>query len=111
MDFDSSFGIEDTEKIADKPFPGTISITPDATEAKNFATEYQTAQGELSFWTDGSKLENQRTRAAVAWRTSEGQWQIQKRHLGRNKEVFDAELYGIDQALNIALRAGLPRAQ
>ncbi|POS82110.1 hypothetical protein EPUL_005018, partial [Erysiphe pulchra] len=111
MEFDSSFGIEDTAKIIDKPFPGTISIIPDATEAKNFAAEYHTAHGELSFWTDGSKLENQRTGAAVAWKMSEKKWQIQKRHLDRNKGVFDAELYGIDQTLSIELKAGLPRAR
>lgn len=35
----------------------------------------------------------------------------QKRHLGRNKEVFDAELYDIYLALSIALRARYPRAQ
>ena len=29
------------------------------------------------------------------WQTEEGEWRERRIHLGRNKEVYDAELYGI----------------
>lgn len=66
---------------------------------------------ELSFWTDGSKLENNRTGTGVVWKMEDNTWHTRKVYLGKNKEVIDAELYGIDQALEIALRAGRPRAR
>jgi ribonuclease HI len=48
-------------------------------------------------WTDGSRDELGNVGAAAVWRQG-NQWTGLKFRLGRNKEVFDAELYGLLQA-------------
>ena len=48
-------------------------------------------------WTDGSRLENERVGAAVAW-WGEGGWTGRGTHLGTNKEVSDTEVFAIPQA-------------
>ena len=52
-----------------------------------------------TIWTDGSRLGNGRVGAACAWRTRERSWEDKRFHLGDNKEVFDAEVFAIYQAL------------
>ena len=54
-------------------------------------------------WTDGSRLVNGRVGAACVWRTPSG-WEGRCFHLGDNKEVFDAEVYAIAQALEVINR-------
>ena len=58
---------------------------------------------------DGSRDEQRRVGCAAVWRDSEGSdgWKERKVHLGCNKEVYDAELYGIAEALKIAKRRRL----
>ena len=59
-----------------------------------------TARGHRSantVWTDGSRLDNKRVGAAFVWR-SQGGWAGRRFHLG-TKEVFDAEVFVIYQAL------------
>ena len=51
-------------------------------------------------WTDGSRLDSGAVGAACAWQTEEG-WTGRRFHLGTNKEVFDAEVYAIYQALRV----------
>ena len=53
-----------------------------------------------TIWTDGSRLDSGSVGAACAWRTSRG-WIGRRFHLGNNKEVFDAEVYAIYQALSV----------
>ena len=53
-----------------------------------------------TIWTDGSHLDCGRVGAACVWRTPGG-WTGRRFHLGKNKEVFDAEVYAIFQALSI----------
>lgn len=108
---DTTFGVERTERIANQSFPGIVTIPNDAIEAKKQALNHPDGMNELCFWTDGSKLENKRVGTGIAWKNSDGRWRTKKVYLGSNKEVFDAELYGIDQALEIALRAGRPLAR
>ena len=48
-------------------------------------------------WTDGSRRENERVGAAIAFKRR-GSWKEQGTYLGRNKVVFDAELFAIGQA-------------
>lgn len=110
-DLDTSFGIEYTERLPDLPFPGKIVVLLDPIEAKKKALDHHDSTSELSFWSDGSRLENRRTGTGIVWKTEDGHWHTRKIYLGKNKEIFDAELYGIDQALNLALRAGRPRAR
>ena len=53
-----------------------------------------------TFWTDASRLDNGRAGVAFAWRAHEG-WVGRRFHLGNNKEVFDAKVFAIYQALRI----------
>ena len=67
-------------------------------DALRLAKEWPVESQEDTVWTDGSRLENKRVGAAIAFRR-EGSWKEQGVYLGRNKEVFDAELFAIGQAL------------
>jgi ribonuclease HI len=59
---------------------------------------------ENSIFTDGSQLESGNVGCAVAWRTSPMEWKTHKMHLENNKEIFDAELFAIAEALKLANR-------
>jgi ribonuclease HI len=59
--------------------------------------------GATCLWTDGSQLPDGHTGAAVAWNV-DGRYDSQEFYLGTNKEVFDAEVLAICEALDIALR-------
>ena len=64
------------------------------------ATRYRTG---LVMWTDGSKLDQGNAGAAVCWRDRNlDQWKEKSVFLGKNKEILDAELWGILKALEIA---------
>ena len=54
-----------------------------------------------TIWADGSRLEDGKVGAAYAWKTREGSWEGRCFHLGDNKEVFDAEVFAICQALKV----------
>ena len=53
-----------------------------------------------TIWIDGSRFNSGAVGAACAWQTNEG-WAGRHFHLGNNKEVFDAEVFAIYQALKI----------
>ena len=55
---------------------------------------------ENTVWTDGSRLENGAVEATVVF-TEEGVWKRKGIYLSRNKEVFDAEIFAIRQALEL----------
>ena len=76
------------------------------TEANN-AYSVDKAESKLILWSDGSKLETGGVGAGIAWKRA-GIWQVKGHPLGTTKEVFDAELYGIKQALDIAIRGLQP---
>ena len=67
-------------------------------EALRTAKSWTDESQEDTVWTDGSRLENERVGAAIAFRRR-GSWKEQGTYLGKNKEVFDAELFAIGQAL------------
>ena len=58
----------------------------------------------LKLWCDGSKLDNRGTGAAVVWGKDNAQkeWQEQKVCMGLNKEILDAEMWGISEAFKVA---------
>ena len=59
----------------------------------------------LVMWTDGSKLDHGRVGAAVCWKESPiDLWKEKSVFLGKNKEVLDAELWAISNALDIAAK-------
>ena len=62
------------------------------------AREWTEHQGTV--WTDGSRLESGAVGAEVAFRAGDG-WVKKGTYLGKNKEVFDVEVFAILQALDI----------
>ena len=54
-----------------------------------------------TIWTGGSRLDNGRVGAACAWQDQDGERMGRQFYLGDNKEVFDAEVYAIYQALKV----------
>jgi ribonuclease HI len=97
---DPSAGFEEITKGTLTPFSGCIKVLP-SQEALEAAMA--TRQG-LTLWSDGSRLENGRVGAGVAWQTPQGVWRTQETPMGTGKEVFDAELTGAYKALEIALK-------
>ena len=67
-------------------------------EVLKTAKEWKDLSGTV--WTDGSRLEDGKVGAAVAWH-SEGGWTGQGTFLGTNKEVFDVEVYAILRAVRL----------
>jgi hypothetical protein len=55
-------------------------------------------------WSDGSRLENGRVGAGLAWQTRQGSWKTREIPMGIGHEVFDAELVGACTALELALK-------
>ena len=74
-------------------------------EALRIAKEWPEANQKDTIWTDGSRLEDKRVGSAVAFRSGSG-WEQQGTYLGRNKEVFDAEVFAVGQALHVLNRRG-----
>jgi ribonuclease HI len=95
---DPSEGFEETE-LSQGLFPGVIRVLPKE-EALIAAREQRPG---LSLWSDGSRLDNGRVGAGVAWQAS-GVWHARGVPLGMGKEVFDAELIGACEALELALK-------
>ena len=96
QDLDPSEGYETTSWPKGKTFPGDIIIS----QAKEAEIEARNPQTGLVFWTDGSRLDTAATGAGIAWKSnSNGNWKEKAISLGKTKEVFDAELYGIREAL------------
>ena len=60
----------------------------------------------LAIWSDGSRLENGRCGAGPAWQEPGGAWKTWGIPLGKGHEVFDAELFGVVQALQVAEKTG-----
>lgn len=70
-------------------------------EAKKYITV-------LVLWADGSKLDQGNVRVAVCWRDERlNQWKEKYFFLGENKEILDAELWAVSEALNIARKETL----
>ena len=88
--------VEPQSWSSQRTFPGQVTI-----ESRKGALN--TAGGwsqRDTIWTDGTRLGDGRVGAACVWRKKDG-WDGRYFHLGRNKEVFDAEGYAISQALLI----------
>lgn len=63
----------------------------------------------LMLWTDGLKLDQSQVAAAVCWKEkSTAKWKEKSVFLGKNKEILDAELWAISQALDNALKIAKP---
>lgn len=81
-------------------FPGKLTI-----DKKNKAIlEAKAGRGNLKLWCDGFKLDNRDTGATVVWEKDDAkkERQEQKVGLGINKEIFDAEMWGISKTFKVA---------
>lgn len=56
----------------------------------------------LEIWSDGSRLENGRCGAGIAWQEPGGAWKMKGIPLGKGYEIFKAELFGVVQELQVA---------
>ena len=97
---DPSNGFEEVVEIESRSFPGQIKVL-DTEEALEQARQSRPG---LTLWSDGSRLEDGRVGAGIAWQTPQGTWRTRELPLGKGKEVFDAELQGAYAALELALR-------
>ena len=66
----------------------------------------QSLPPELAIWSDGSRLENGKSGAGIAWQEPGGTWRTRGFPLGKGYEVFDAELLGVVRALQLAEKVG-----
>ena len=85
-------------------FPRKIVVQ----ESKIAKEEAQKDRSGLALWVDGSKLESGGAGAAVVWKNPASQrWDVRKISLGKSKQVLEAELWGISEALKIALKENI----
>jgi ribonuclease HI len=108
---DPGTGVEETEVCEREELRAKIT-----TDAKEVAIETCKNWDDSASWpiySDGSRNEEGHVGAGVAWK-QDGGWRKRKVYLGRNKEVIDAELYGIAEAVKItrkrSLRQGFRKA-
>ena len=96
---DPAEGVEPILAMPVQFFPGKICIEErsKAIETAKKADD----RANLSLWCDGSKLDQGEAGAAVVWKL-DNEWLTQKVTLGKNKEIFDAEMWGISEAVKIA---------
>ena len=99
---DPSEGFESTIQTTSSQFPGQIEVLP----GPEAIVAAQSLTPGLAVWSDGSRLENGKCGAGLAWQEPGGAWKTQKAPLGKGHEVFDAELLGVVQALRVAEKAG-----
>ena len=76
-------------------FGGRIVVEKKKEEALRTAKEWNRRD---TVWTDGSRQEGGAVGAACVWRSPEGGWTGRRFQLGKNKEVFDAEVFAVWQA-------------
>jgi ribonuclease HI len=74
-------------------------IMPDTNEDKAYQVAIEWTERQDTASTDGSRQENGQVGCAIAWQEVEGHWTGLTTHIGANKEIFDAELETIGQAI------------
>ena len=79
-----------------REFPGKYNILPETVALEQARSER--AAGTI--WTDGTRLEGGGVGAACSWQTRD-EWKGRRSILGSKKEVFDAELFAIYQAMKV----------
>jgi hypothetical protein len=71
-------------------------------EKKQALKEANVISDRLVYLTDRSSLDDIRVRCPVAWREQEDEeWNSERYHLGKEKQVFDAECYAILEELKL----------
>jgi len=98
LNLDPSEGFEEAYIVKKLVFPGDIIIS----SKESAELEAKIAYTGLTIWSDGSKLDSEATGAGIAWKTFK--WNRKCLALGRSKEIFDAELFGLLEAFKIAIK-------
>ena len=84
--------------MSDKPLEAEVIIQC----KKKGLEEARKGESGLVLWTDGSKLDQGQAAAAICWEdTVVGRWKEKSIFLGWNKEILDAELWAVSEALNV----------
>src|SRR5271154_29236 len=105
---DSSEGCEIARIPKDQDFIGKIVIKP-RDIAENEALSLYSETDSIQVWSDGAKIESGGPGTGIAWKQGDI-WLTKGYPLGDTKEVFDAELYGIKKALDIAIKRSSNRS-
>lgn len=97
---DPSQGVGEVEDcVRPTAFPGAI-VMQDRQEAIAVAQETQSGESEMTIWVDGARSKEGKAGPTTAvTQDGSGRWKERRWHLGTNKEVVDAELYVIAEAL------------
>lgn len=97
---DPAEGVEPVEMME----PGNVFTGDIVIECKKQALQEAKKYGAgLVLWTDGSKLDQ-----AVCWKDKKlDKWKDKSVFLGKNKEILDAELWAVLEALDIARKETL----
>lgn len=97
---DLAEGVEPISAMLAQVFPGKILM-----EEKTRATDFTKGdRADFTLLCYGSKLDQGGAGAAVVWKENrqDNEWIKQKITLGKNKKIFDAEVWGISEAVKIA---------
>jgi ribonuclease HI len=97
---DPQIGVEPICR-ANPTIKGKVIIQDRETATTN-ATQASMIPG--SIFTDGSRLETGEVGCAAVWLTNNGTWKKHQYHLGKKKEINDAELFAIAEAPKMANR-------
>ena len=101
---DPADGVEPVQKMISDELKADIIVK----SKKKALEEARKIQASLVLWTDGSKLDQGQAAAAVCWKDNfTSRWKEKSEYLGKNKEIVDAELWAISEALDIANKSGI----
>lgn len=100
---DSAYGVEPIERSwrLHTELPLQVVVQPRQAALQ----EAKENREGMIFWTDGSRLDSGRSGSAVVWLdTNSNKWQEKRRYLGEKKDLFDAELWAILDALEMTIK-------
>jgi ribonuclease HI len=106
MATDPSQGFERTIEPDTRPIPLDFRVE-DPETAMQMALDPLNRIGSTDLYSDGSRLDDQRVGARVAYKPLSGPWKSRLAPLGAGFEVFDAELIEVVKALEWALADNL----
>ncbi|KAI5788746.1 ribonuclease H-like domain-containing protein [Pyronema domesticum] len=79
---------------------------PNASESEAMKVAEEWKDREDTAWTDRFRLEDGRVGCGIAWQDENEDWIGLITHIGMNKEVYDAELFAIEQAMRRFVNRG-----
>ena len=103
---DPSKGFERTIGYSERSIPLYFTVDSPEIAIEKVANPLNLIVG-TDLYSDGSRLDDKRVGAGVAYRRSSGPWKWRLAPLGAGFEVFDAELVGVIEALELALADNL----